>query len=185
MERARTLPQNLERESTMKRSISTSALPLCLLLSACGGDGTSTVENIPPPPVTPAPTRTPTPTIDVETSWLDSPATRVGSYDAIAIVNQSVNGTLSSRFAPPAEFRIEASQGVNGTFLYKLSGPSGFLPGQLSNITLPVPRSPGNSTGRAQLPLRQSGTAIISRFWPEPEGVRCLLRWHEHAQGRL
>jgi len=67
---------------------STVVLPLSLILSACGGGTSGTnVASIPPPPPTPAPTPTPTPTpsgtIDVQTSWLDSPATRNGSYGVL------------------------------------------------------------------------------------------------------
>ena len=53
---------------------STLVLPFCLTLSACGGGGASHVASVPPPPPTPTPT--PQGTIDVQTAWLESPATR-------------------------------------------------------------------------------------------------------------
>jgi hypothetical protein len=62
-------------------SMSSSLLPFCLAVSACGGGGGG-VASIPPPP--PMPTPTPTPTVasvEVETSWLSSPAVRTQPGD--------------------------------------------------------------------------------------------------------
>jgi hypothetical protein len=124
--------------------ISVMLLPPCLTVSACGGGGSSFVASVPPPPAlpaTPTPTPTPTPraTIQVQTSWLDSPATRVGGYDAIGIVNQAVNGSSSSRSMAPGEFRINTAQAGQG-IAYTLSAPSAFLPTGLSTMVLPVPQ---------------------------------------------
>jgi hypothetical protein len=122
--------------------ISVMLLPPCLTVSACGGGGSSFVASVPPPPalpVTPTPTPTPRATIQVQTSWLDSPATRVGGYDAIGIVNQAVNGSSSSRSMAPGEFRINTAQAGEG-IAYTLSAPSAFLPTGLSTMVLPVPQ---------------------------------------------
>ena len=44
----------------VRNAVATSLLfpPLCLLLSACGGDGTTFVSSLPPPPATPTPAPT-------------------------------------------------------------------------------------------------------------------------------
>ena len=122
------------------RFVSASVLPLCLLLTACGGAGTEGVASTPPPPPTPAPPPVSQATsIDVQTSWLNSPATRVGSYDTIALATQTANGTSSFRFAAPGEFRLDVTQSAAGSgFVYSLTAPSGFLPGGLSAITVPI-----------------------------------------------
>ena len=116
---------------------STATLPLCLLLSACGGGGGTPVASTPPPPVTP-PAGPTAASIDVETAWLESPATRAKNYDLIALRTGSSGGISSSKFATAGEFRLYSSK-TNGRFEYKLEGPSGFLPGSLTQMSLPVP----------------------------------------------
>ena len=131
----------------MNRFTATSALPLCLLLSACGGDGTSTVENIPLPPVRPTPTPTPTPTpqFDVKTSWLDSPATRNGTYDVIGRLSHSSGngGATTSRTTAPSEFTMSTSWyfGRESGDLpwYSVSAPTGILPTGLTSISVNGP----------------------------------------------
>src|SRR5437868_7311416 len=94
---------------------STVLLPLCLSLSACGGGGGGAdVASIPPPPVTPTPTPTPTPTgtIDVQTSWLDSPATRAGKYDLIGrlTLTPGNGGPTSFSVISPGEFDLTVAK---------------------------------------------------------------------------
>ena len=124
----------------MRRIINASALPLCLLLSACGGDATS-VASIPPPPVTPATT----PKFDVKTTWLDSPATRDGSYDLIGRLSLSSGkgGATTSRITAPGEFTMNTSWyfGRDSGDLpwYSFKGPSGILPAGLTSIVVNGP----------------------------------------------
>jgi len=115
-----------------------SVLPLCLLLSACGGDG-AFIASIPPPPVTPTPTPTPTPapTASVQTSWLDSPATRAGTYNVIGRLTLTPgNGQPTSyRAGSSGEFTFTASQPApTSGFNYILNVPVGILPASLTSI---------------------------------------------------
>jgi hypothetical protein len=76
--------------------------------------------------------------VEVDLSWLNSPATRTGSYDLIAIVNETANGVGTARSAAAGEFQLQSSQlQSNGAFLQTLSAPPGFLPDGLSNLILP------------------------------------------------
>ena len=128
-----------------------SALPLCLLLSACGGGGggDSRVASIPPPPLTPTPTPTPaaTPlttisgyslkgTLDVQTSWLASPAARAGNYDLIGRLTLTPqNGDPTSyRTTRPGEFTLALANPTGRAFNYTLNAPAGMLPGGLMSI---------------------------------------------------
>lgn len=138
-------------------------LPLCALVSACGGDGTSRVENVPPPPVTPTPTPTPTPGTDLPTgtvsytypstnpvhiriSWLDSPATRAGTTGVLGrLTIDPATGHPADwtvRTTAPGEFTMGVSpvSGANGQyFQYTLSGPAGIIPGAGGTTTAPSP----------------------------------------------
>ena len=118
------------------RFASTSAVPLCLLLSACGGGGTG-VANLPPPPPTPTPTPTPTASVEVKTSWLTSPATRVGKYDLIGrlLLTPGNGSPSSSRAVAPGEFTLNSTHpSANGPFHYTLNVPAGLLPGGISAV---------------------------------------------------
>ena len=113
---------------------SSALLCLCLALAACGGGGGG-VASIPPLPQTPTPTPTPAvASIEVQTSWLSSPATQLGSYDLLA----STGGAAGVHFTSAGAFRLEVSK-QNGGFGYVLDGPSGFIPGGLTAVTLPTP----------------------------------------------
>src|SRR5437588_642227 len=97
MLRERKTDMSFKLGSTGRRTSLTSALPpsLCMLVSACGGGGGSVgIASIPPPPVALTPPQAATPlttiegyslkgSLDVHTGWLDSPATRAGTYDVI------------------------------------------------------------------------------------------------------
>lgn len=101
---------------------STAALPLCLFLSACGGDGNS-VASIPPPPVTP--TSTSTPAFPAAGAY---PVTRVGTYDLMGATKR--DGAVAQ-----GAFTLTVSKsGGDQGFDYKLSAPQAFLPGALTSI---------------------------------------------------
>jgi hypothetical protein len=132
-------------------SISALILPMCTLLSACGGGGgggNSFVASIPPPPATPTPpptSATPLTTVqgyslkgslDVQTSWLSSPATRAGNYDLIGRLTLTHgNGDPTSyRAVSPDEFTLALTNPNGQAFNYALSAPSGILPGGLTSV---------------------------------------------------
>lgn len=129
----------------------TSALPICLLLSACGGGGggDSHVASIPPPPTTLPPPPLSAVTVisgytlvnslDVQTNWLDSPATRNGNYDLIGRLTLTPQGAASSyRTLQPGEFTIATNLYFgqdSGDFpSYSLTVPSGILPAGLTSL---------------------------------------------------
>jgi hypothetical protein len=119
--------------------LATASLPLFLLLAACGG-GSIELANIPPQPPTPKPTPTPMPTvtsINVETSWIASPAAKSGTYDLLALTSESTVGGPTSQQRRDGEFKLEVSKAGSG-FGYDLQAPSGFLSGSLTNTQLPV-----------------------------------------------
>ncbi|HET9866585.1 MAG TPA: hypothetical protein VFQ06_04785, partial [Nitrospira sp.] len=122
------------------RFASSVVLPLCLLLSACGGGGRSHVASIPPPPLTPPSGQTVT-GIDVQTTWLASPATRTGTYDLIGRLTLTPgNGDPTSyRVAGPGEFSVTSSQpNVGGGFVYQLNATA-LLPGGLNVLSTGIP----------------------------------------------
>lgn len=116
----------------------TAVLPLCLALSACGGGGSSHVASLPPPP-TPTPTPTPSGTVNVQTSWLDSPATRNGDYGLIGRLTLTPgNGNpTSNRTLAPGEFSIGVSRYFDDDPTnYTLKAAPGILPGGLTSVAL-------------------------------------------------
>ena len=129
------------------RVVSTLIPPLCLLLSACGGGGggDSHVASVPPPPVTPPPSPggtastaiqgySLTGSLDVQTNWLDSPATRAGNYDLMGRVSvTSGNGSTSSHSLAPGEFTLAVAGPTAGEFTYLLNTPAGMLPQGLTS----------------------------------------------------
>lgn len=121
------------------------ALPLGLMLSACGGGGggDSRVASIPPPPIA-APTPSASPTLVVRFNWLDSPATRNGTYDTIGRLTLTPgNGDPTSyRAVAPGEFTVRTSSIFSGQpFDYSLHAPAGVLPGGLTSLPSPSPIS--------------------------------------------
>jgi hypothetical protein len=135
------------------RLTSASALPLYLLLAACGGGGDGAfVASTPPPPPTPTPTPTPTPnpdllktiqgysisgSLDVQTSWLDSPATRSGTYDVLGrlTINPGTGHPTdwTNRTIAPGEFTFSVA-GPHTFFNYELNAVPGILPGGLTSL---------------------------------------------------
>ncbi len=148
-----------DRRTSVTRTV---ALPLCLVLSACGGGGggDTHVAGIPPPPATPTPTPTvslPTGTtiyqypatnpVHVETSWIESPATRSGTNDLMGrlLLTPANGGSSSTRTIGPREFTIGAAQPWaqqnafgNLNFQYTLTPPAGFLPAGLTSVAASI-----------------------------------------------
>lgn len=115
---------------------STAVLPLCLILSACGGGGGGGIASTPPPPRLPTPTPTPVPTFDVKTSLLDSPATRPGTYDVLGRL--TVGG--AARAIAPGEFTMSARHySSDDPLTYTLNGPAGAFPATLTSISVNQP----------------------------------------------
>lgn len=128
----------MSRKSLMR---STNALPLCIMLSACGGGGGSEIASTPPPPPMPTPTPSPTPTphgiLELNYSWLDSPATRAGTYDLIGRLSLSPGSgaPITTRGLTPGELTLASSQAfTGGSFSYRLDAAAGILPGGLTSI---------------------------------------------------
>jgi hypothetical protein len=71
-------------------------------------------------------------TLDVQTTWLNSPATRTGSYDLIGRLTTDPkpgDGLSLSRDVAPGDFTIAVSQPVvDKAFAYQLNAPPGILP---------------------------------------------------------
>ena len=121
--------------------------PLCMLLSACGGGGggNSPIASIPPPPpLTPTPAATPLTTIsgyslrgslDVRTSWLDSPAARASTYDLFGrlTLTPQNGGPTSYRASLPGEFTLTTNP-TGQAFNYTLNAPAQILPGNLRSV---------------------------------------------------
>lgn len=131
----------LRESKTFRRRLlltSVTVLPLCLTLSACGGDGASTVASIPPPPVTPTPAPTPTssPTPTPAPAADAYPISRVGSYDLIGRLTVDPGtghpADWTYRTLAPGEFNMTVGNGGSG---YTLNGPAAFLPGGASSIS--------------------------------------------------
>ena len=109
---------------------SMAGLPLCLLLSACGGDGTTTVASMPPPPpVTPTPTPTPT-AAPMPGAY---PVSQVGSYDLMGRLTLNPGSGIAAdwtyRNAAPGEFSMTVSQSTGSLFSYTLNASAGIFPG--------------------------------------------------------
>jgi hypothetical protein len=109
---------------------------LCFSLSACGGGGGGGIASIPPPPP-PPPTGASVTSIDVQKTWLQSPATRAGSYDLIGrlTLTSGSGGPTSNRALAPGEFTMSTSKSL----VYTLNAPAGLLPGGLSSISEGIP----------------------------------------------
>lgn len=132
--------------------LATALIPsVCMLLSACGGGGggDSHVAAIPPPPLTPTPTPTPAATplttisgyslkgsLEVQTSWLESPATRAGNYDLIGRLTLTPqNGSPTSyRATLPGEFTLILTNPTGQALNYTLNAPAEILPGGLRSV---------------------------------------------------
>jgi hypothetical protein len=133
----------------MNRFIGTSAMPLCLLLSACGGDGTSVASIPQPPPVTPTATPTPTPSAALAADAF--PISHVGVHDLMGMENWTgpvTPGTFSLNVSKPAGDQV---------YSYSVTAPPGFLPGGLTSIEF----GPSNF-----LELNDSGRGSYSKTLP-------------------
>jgi len=135
----------------------TIALPLCLMLAACGGDGSTSVASIPPPPPPPAPTPTsspipaptstptPTPTSAQTSTPTLAPAknafplTSAGNYDLIGRLTIDPGtgnpGDWTNRTILPGEFTMTVTDTPAAELKYSLTAPAGILPGGLTSVT--------------------------------------------------
>jgi hypothetical protein len=136
----------------------TVALPLCMLLSGCGGDGTYGAASIPPPPPavptpTPSPTPTPTPTPTPAAAGTPSPAppkdaypvTRAGTYDLIGRLTidpgTGIPSSWTNRSIAPGEFAMTVADRPDGGSSYSLNAPPGVFPGGRTSIDSGQPAS--------------------------------------------
>ena len=142
-------PWKLDRSTSLTSAV---IVPLCLMLSACGGGGgSSQPESIPPPPPPPAPPPPPPPpsglvttisgyslvnSLDVQTSWLPSPATRAGNYDVIGrlTLTPGSGNPTSYRTILPGDLTFKVSGSGSGGFGYSLDGLGGILPNGLESL---------------------------------------------------
>lgn len=124
-----------ELEILHRRGLFTSLIlvSFCLALSACGGGGGG-VTSIPPPPPPPPPETTAT--VDVKTSWLNSPATRPGNYDLIGRLTLNGDVSGSHPIAPGSFFFEVARSFYDDPMTYQLLAPAGILPGGLTSAEL-------------------------------------------------
>lgn len=115
-----------------------SVLPLCVMLSACGGGAATAVASIPAPPATPVPTPTPTP---APPTTYDTPLTRVGTYDLIgSLTGNPGNGTVAA-----GKYSLAV---ISPGIAYRLTGPAGFLPGGLTSAEFEGPPSASTNSLR-------------------------------------
>jgi len=123
------------------RVAATSAIPLCLLLSACGGGGggDSNVATLPPPP--PAPPPPAAEKLDVKVSWLDRAGTQVGNYDLFGrlTVTPGSGDPTYHRTVDPGEFAFSIAPSGD-IFKYTLSAPAGMLSGGTTTIATTSPK---------------------------------------------
>ena len=119
----------------------TTAIPLSLLLSACGGGGGAQVASIPPPPPTPKPGVT----LDVKTSWLDAIGTREGNYGLLGRLTLTPDGGISSSRSLAAGEATMSTAKQNGMFSYTLNAP-GILPAGASSIAFNSPEISWSAT---------------------------------------
>ena len=108
---------------------------LTLPLAGCGGGG-GEISSVPPPP--PPPTPTPTAPTAVSSSGdtvaIPSPATRPGTYDAIALIEHGQD-PATYRLAAPSEVKITTYQVVPNFVNYTIDLSSPDLPGGKSSLT--------------------------------------------------
>ena len=123
------------------RLTSALALPLYLMLSACGGGGMD-VASIPPSPpaptqITPTPTSTPTPTPTAAPTAGSYPVTTAGTYELLGRFFDALGENLgnSSGITDSGDFAMTVSRPYgNQGFAYKLNASTDFMPGGVSSV---------------------------------------------------
>jgi hypothetical protein len=77
-------------------------------------------------------------TIDVQRSWLDSPATRVGNSDLLGRLTIDPGtghpADWTNRSVAPGEFTMKIANAASGGLSYTLAAPAGLLPGGLTTL---------------------------------------------------
>src|SRR5438309_781096 len=145
---ARTCNRNLRFTNAM-------ALPLCLMLSACGGDGSYGVASAPPPPnpvptpsPTPAPTPAPTaaPMLTQVPTVTPTPAPANGDYPVTTAGSYGLMGRLTidpgtglpenwtNRLVTPGEFIMTVPSSSDGASSYSLGSSAAILPAGRTSI---------------------------------------------------
>lgn len=116
-------------------------------VSSCGGGGEVNSAGTTPPPVTPGTPSSPPPA-SISITTFAAPATRAGTYDMIALLDQAgpVPGTAVNRLTSPGEFRITTYQPTQNA-------------NELS-YTLWLPAIDGSSTMTALFPPRAVDTPV-------------------------
>lgn len=152
------------------------AMPLCLMLSACGGgsDGPF-VANLPPPPSTPTPSPSPTPTttLEAQITWLDRAGTKVGSSELIGLVIQG-SGTPAVLTAPST---ISIDTLSHFGLSYTLNAPAGILPAGVTSLSASSPEiSWGSSNDPVNPQLIEGGS------WLQYLGQK-LVAYRVHSDG--
>lgn len=153
------------------------ALPLCLLLSACGGEGSYGLASTPPPPAipTPAPSPTPTALLDVKVTPQDFQGTHAGTYDLVGrVISTPANGTSSTRMLAAGEASLTIAK-QSDVLNFKLNAPG--LP--VGGIAFPSPErfwSPSAGDPSQFYENDQSGK------WPQYLGQR-LSFYRIHSDG--
>ncbi len=146
------------------------------LLAGCAGGGeTSTVSppTPPPPPTTVAigPTET---SYSASQTPIPSPATRSGTYDAIALIGESPgapgNGPVNFRFAAPGEIRISSTHGETSARdrSYSLQFASAELPFGIAELkSIVSPDNPYISTEGAPIEYDNGKARYLLAFGDE------------------
>lgn len=175
--------------------VSSAALPLFLLLSACGGGGGAEVASIPPPPPAPTPTPTPAVTLDVKVTPLEAQGTEAGTYDLLGrLTLTSATGTTSRRVLTAGETSLTIAK-QNDILDFTLNA-SGILPAGLSSIVSPSPEVAWNATNDPMNPQilfgddqNQTGTyhqylgQRLTAYRVHSDGTEEKFEWYDFVRG--
>ncbi|MEO6152833.1 MAG: transferrin-binding protein-like solute binding protein [Croceibacterium sp.] len=126
----------------MKQLTLASLIVFGMVLASCGGNengGTSIASAPPPVPAVPSPAPAPVPIAltSVAIAPIPSPATRPGTTDAIALIEQSIGSAYTYRLASPSEVRVTTYQAgpAANDISYTIAFTAPELPGNRSSLT--------------------------------------------------